>query len=164
MLNFQYKLAYDATKEWNAYYVNPNDNNQLVHMGMITENDNGTFSTATISIAAMVDDSIKPEIIPIEFEQKDHAAMYVLARDTTPERKDAINEARAIMDKMGMGLSAEEVNEMKACEVIDIHYDSLHELTGVEWEKQVRILIKNMYPNSVDSTDKIIEKIREIDD
>lgn len=163
MLNFHYELAYGATKEWNAYYVNPNDN-QHVHMGMITENDNGTFSTATISIAAMVDDSIKPEVIPIEFEQKDHAAMYVLARDTTPERKDAINEARDIMDKIGMGLSEDEHNEMKACEVIDIHYDSLHELTGVEREKQVRILIKDMYPNSVDSTDKIIEKIREIDD
>lgn len=166
-LNFHYELSYGETKEWNAYFVDPNNTvayQGRVHMGMITENDNGTFSTATISIAAMVDASIKPEVIPIEFEQKDHAAMYVLARDTTPERKDAINEARAIMDKMGMGLSEYEINEMAACEVIDEYYDTLMELNKQEWEEQVRIYIGDMFPNLINSTDTIIEMIREIDD
>lgn len=165
MLNFHYELSYGATKEWNAYFVDPNNTvayQGRVHMGMITESDNGTFSTATISIASMVDNSIEPEVIPIEFEQRDHAAIYVLARDTTPERSDAINEARAIMDKMGMGLSEDEYNEIKACEIGDTHYDILIELKGIEWEKQVRFLISDMYPDSIDSTDKIIEMVREM--
>lgn len=100
-LNFHYELVEDTTNEWHSYFIDPNNTVAYmgwVYMGLIVENDNGTFTAYSDSIVSLVDETIMPELIPKEFNQKDHASIQLLALDTTPERINAINEAKTILN------------------------------------------------------------------